>query len=142
MTTSTRKSRLQTGIKITNPLRLPVRVRLISKTGALHIGTHYAASRNIMPNETLTVNTKGKCDVDIKVEILRFDETGRANKVGDGGFIKKSSGPLVGKESEPRTEEVKAEPKVKKREESEEPELRSLGDMIEELRKQEEEVKA
>jgi len=80
------KPRLKTGIKITNPLSLPVQVKLISKTGALLIGVGHAASRIIKPGETLTVGTKGKCVVDINVTIIRYDKTGNYQKAGDGGF--------------------------------------------------------
>jgi len=80
------KGRLKTGIKITNPLTLPVQVQMISETGALRIGTNYAASRIIKPGETLTIGTKGKAEVDINVNILRYDEVGTPINLGDGGW--------------------------------------------------------
>ncbi|MBA7693409.1 hypothetical protein ES703_101991 [subsurface metagenome] len=76
----------KTGIKITNPLTLPVSVRIKSPTGALHTGDGKETWRTIKPSETLYIPTKGRCEVDIKPSIVRYDEVGTPIKLGDAEF--------------------------------------------------------
>jgi len=78
--------RVKTGIKITNPLTLPVSVRIKSPTGALRMGDGKETWRTVKPGETLYIPTKGKCEVDIQVHVIRFDELGDPVKLGDGGL--------------------------------------------------------
>lgn len=76
----------KTGIKITNPLTLPVSVKINCPTGALHTGDGKDTWRTIRPGETLSIPTKGRTEVDIDVHIIRYDELGNQKKVGDGGW--------------------------------------------------------
>jgi len=76
----------KTGIKITNPLTLPVSVRIHSPTGALHTGDGKDTWRTIKPGETLSIPTKGRAEVDIDVHIIRYDEVGNPNMLGVGGW--------------------------------------------------------
>jgi len=131
--------RIKTGIKITNPLPLPVSVRIKSPTGALRTGDGKETWRTVKPGETLYVPTKGKCEVDITVHIIRYNEVGDSVKVGDGGLqpVALPTGTAVpaGKVTKPEPKRI---PIKKPRKEPEEPELRSLGDMIEDMKKREE----
>ena len=123
--------RLKTGVRITNPLSLPAHLRIKSLTGALRTGDGKETWRTIKPGETLYIPTKGRAEIDIDVSIIRYDEVGNPKKVGDGGF-RPVQQLASGKKAAPQ-----AGP-VKKRKEPEEPDLRSLGDMIDEMRKKEE----
>lgn len=76
----------KTGLKITNPLTLPVSVRIKSPTGALHTGDGKETWRTIKPGEILYIPTKGKCEVDITVHVIRYNELGDPVKLGDGGL--------------------------------------------------------
>jgi len=78
--------RIKTGIKITNPLSLPVSVRIKCPTGALRTGDGKETWRTVKPGETLYIPTKGKCEVDITVHIIRYNEVGDSDKLGDGGL--------------------------------------------------------
>ena len=117
------------GVEITNPLPLAVQVRITCPTGALRTGDGKVTSREIKPGETLYIPTKGKCEVNIYLSVLRYGEDGRAVVVGDVGFelVKK---PVSALEEAPRTEKKRVEP--------EEPALRSLAEMMEEMEKREE----
>lgn len=114
----------KTGVKITNPLPLPVSVIIKSPTGALHTGDGKETWRTIKPGETLYIPTKGRAEVDIDVGIMRYDPVGNSSKIGDGSWEHVAT--------------KRALPQQIKRKEPEEPPLRSLGDMIEEMRKREE----
>lgn len=74
------------GIKITNPLPLAVSVRIHSPTGALHTGDGKDTWRTIKPGETLSIPTKGRCEVDIDPAVVRYDEVGSPIKLGDAEF--------------------------------------------------------
>ena len=126
------------GIKITNPLPLAVSVRIKCPTGALHTGDGKETWRTIKPGETLNIPTKGRAEVDVIVHIIRYDELGNPKKIGDGGF-RPVQQPASGKKAAPLLKKLpkrRVEPSQGKQ--PEEPELRSLGDMIEEMRKKEE----
>jgi|GEM_PF-5561417 len=90
---------MATGLKITNPLSRAVRVRINSATGALHIGDGKETWRTIKPGETLYIPTKGKCELDITVHIVRYNEVGDPVQLGYGALV-----PV------PRREKIKAGP--------------------------------
>jgi len=77
----------KTGLKITNPLSRAVRLRITSPTGALHTGDGKETWRTIKPGETLNIPTKGKCELDITVHIVRYNEVGDPVKLGDGALV-------------------------------------------------------
>ena len=118
------------GIKITNPLTLAVSVIIKSPTGSLHTGDGKETWRTIKPGETLYIPTKGRCEVDINPAVVRYDEVGSPIKLGDAGF----RSVLAKKTPKTPPEHV---PERKKRIEPEELPLLSLGEMIEEMRKEE-----
>jgi len=74
------------GVKITNPLTLAVSVRIKCPTGALRTGDGKETWRTIKPRETLFIPTKGRCELDIDPDIVRYDEVGSLKKVADAGF--------------------------------------------------------
>ena len=78
--------KIKTGIKITNPLSLSVSVRIKSPTDALRTGDGQETWRTIKPGETLYIPTTGKCELDITVLVLRYNELGDSVKLGDGGL--------------------------------------------------------
>ena len=131
--------RIKTGIKITNPLSLPVSVRIKCPTGALRTGDGKETWRTVKPGETLYVPTKGKCEVDITVHVIRFNEVGDPVKLGDGGLqpVVLPTGTAVPASKVPKRM-PKPTPVKKPEKEPEEPELRSLGDMIDDMKKREE----
>jgi len=79
--------RMKTGIKITNPLSLPVFVRVKCPTGALRIGDGKETWRTVKPGETLYIPTKGKCELDITVDIIQYNKVGDTVKLGDGALV-------------------------------------------------------
>ncbi|KKM67008.1 hypothetical protein LCGC14_1475480 [marine sediment metagenome] len=136
--------RLKTGVRITNPLTLTVLVRIKSATGALRTGDGKVTWRNIKPGETLVIPTKGKTEVDIDVNLLRYDHAGNMTNIGDGSWEHVSTKKPQGTQGKPSV--VVKPPKMpgptrKVKQESEEPEIFSLGDRIEKMRKEEEAVK-
>jgi len=82
-----RNGKSRTGLKITNPLSRAVRVRIKSATGALHTGDGKETWRTIKPGETLYIPTKGKCELDITVQIIRYNEVGDPVKLDDGAIV-------------------------------------------------------
>jgi len=128
------------GVNIKNPLKLPVRVKVKSATGALRTGTGKETWRTIRPGETIYISLKGSAEIDVEAEVIRYDETGQEHKVGDAQWEHTDHKPSTGAKAilarpvPERVTEEKAEKEL-----VEEP-IRSLGDMIEELEKQEAQV--
>jgi len=120
---------IKTGIKITNPLSMPVSVIIKCPTGALRWGNGKETCRIVKPGETLDIPTKGKCEVDITVHIIRYNEVGDKVKIGDGALCIRLPNPKPVPERAPEPEDVK---------ETEEAPLRSLGEMIEDMKNREE----
>lgn len=138
------RQRKKYGINIKNPLSLPVSVRIKSKTGALHTGDGYETWRTIRPNGTIYIPLKGNGQVEVDVQIIRYDDTGQTHNLGEGGWEHVDhkdltpqtmvTKPRPGKKEVPEhiTEEKPKQEPV----EEEEP-IRSLSDMIQDLKKEE-----
>lgn len=128
------------GVKIKNPLRLPVFAIIRSKTGAIRSGAMNGkeTTRQIGPGEEIFVATKGSCELDIDIGIIRYDETGMTKKLGNGDAIHVDHRDPRGKQGKPGvrvptriTEEKKREPA-----EDERVEIPSLGDRFRDLEKE------
>lgn len=134
------------GINIKNPLALPVQVILKSETGCLRNGDGKESWRTIRPGETIYVGLKGSCEVDIQVYILRFDETGQSSKVGETEFEhtehkSSTSGTTVPVKPVPGVappgHEFVDEEKAEEEPAEKEVAIRSLGEMMEDMKKEE-----
>lgn len=129
------------GVKIKNPLRLPVFAIIKSETGAIRSGAMNGkeTTRNIGPGDEIFVATKGSCELDIFIGIFRYDETGMTNKLGNGDAVHVDHRDAMGMPGKKAplaptrvTEKKKSEPV------QEEPvEIRSLGDMLKDRAKEE-----
>lgn len=126
------------GVNIKNPLALPVQVRVKSETGALRTGDGKETWRIIRPGDTIYIPLKGSAEIDVEVHIIRYDETGRENRVG------KASWEHTGHKASTGGKDVPARPvpdhvteETGEKEPVEEVEIRSLGEMIEDMKKEE-----
>lgn len=132
------------GININNPLSLPVQVRVKSETGALRTGDGKETWRTIRPGCTVYLALKGSAEVDITVYIVRYDQTGQEHRVGPAEFEhtehkSSTSGTTVpvkevpgvappGHEFATDGGEIPVEEEVA---------IRSLGEMMEDMKKEE-----
>ncbi|MBA7610515.1 hypothetical protein ES703_17723 [subsurface metagenome] len=128
------------GVKIKNPLRLPVNAIIRCKTGAIRSGAMNGTetTRTIGPRGEIFVSTKGACELDIDIGIIRYDETGRTKMLGNGDAVHVDHRDPMGKQMKPGarvptrvTEEKKRVPALE-----EEVEIPSLGDMMREFDKE------
>ena len=102
------------GIRIKNPLSLTVEVLITDRKG-------FSTYRTLKPGAEVYVKVPHQGDYDIEPKILQYDEAGHTKVLGHGGWQSTST--------------VAVKPK-----EPEEPPLRSLGELIEEMKKREEKV--
>jgi len=107
------------GVRVTNPLSLPVRVELL--LGGIVVG-----SMLVQPMATLYLPME-RGDYEVRTTIISVDANGVQEERGEGSWSQTKHEDVAG--------QVKAE---KPKEKAEEKPLRSLGDMIEEMRKREE----
>ena len=126
-----KKKKTRYGVNINNPLRLPVKVIVTSKTGALYTGSGYESEHIIKPGQLVFIPTKGTAEVDIETVILRYDEKGDPVELGLGGW-----NPSGHQDIKPKPEYITEE--KPKKETVEEVSITSLGEMIEEIKKREE----
>lgn len=129
------------GVKIKNPLRLPVVAHIKSETGAIRGGAVNGkeTSRTIGPGEEIFVATKGFCELDIGLVIIKYDEVGNTVSLGraDGQQVDhRNANGNPGKEI-PKIPTRVTEEKKRKPAEDEEVEIRSLGDMLKDRAKEE-----
>ena len=126
-----KKRKTRYGVTIKNPLSLPVKVIITSGTGALYTGSRYSTERIIKPGQSVFIPMKGTAEVKIDTVIIRYDEKGDPVELGTAGWRKTGhragdGAPEYVTEEKPKKEPVKEEP------------IRSLGEMIEDMRKREE----
>lgn len=122
------------GVSIRNPLDMPVMVDIRCETGAMMIGNRHVASRILKPGSTLWIDTRGRCELDIYVKLIKYDPAGKVVVIGDGGFeVTEHKPPLDNIVEKPsgkvrKTATVEEEPKPET-----EAKIRSLADMMREF---------
>lgn len=138
---SKKRQKRKYGVKIRNPLKLPVSAWIRCKSGALRPGAMDGTEtiREIRPGEEIFISTKGSCELDIDFRIIRYDEVGNSSIVGHGdGKLVGHTDPF-GRDSFPASK--KRSPAVpgekKKPAEDEVVEIRPLGDMLKDHAKEE-----
>jgi hypothetical protein len=71
------------GIKIKNPLSLPVRVVIKSDTGALRTGDGTETWRKIDAGAEINISLKGQCELDITATVLKYRPDGNEERLGE-----------------------------------------------------------
>jgi len=84
----TKRETRRYGVKIRNPLRLPVVARVRSETGAIRMGAMNGKEtrREIGPGGEIFVATKGSCDLDVSIGIVRYEYDGMTKYLGEADF--------------------------------------------------------
>ena len=134
------------GVNIKNPLSLSVQVRVKSATGALRQGDGKETWRTIRPGCTIYIPLKGSAEIDIEVYIVRYDEAGQETRVGLAEWEhtehKSSTGGTTVPERPvpgvaPPGHEFATEEDLQEEPVEEEVAIRSLGEMMEDMKKEE-----
>lgn len=135
------------GVKIKNPLRLPVVARITCETGAIRSGAMDGkeTTRTIGPGEEIFVSTKGSCELDIKFSVIRYDEVGNTTRLGEAGGSHVAHHDPMGKKGKPSTGTRGEVPKMPTREteekkeepaQDEEVRITTLGDRFRDLERE------
>jgi len=129
------------GVKVKNPLKLPVIAHIKSETGAIRGGAMNGkeSRRQIGPGDEIFVATKGSCELDIDIHIIRYDETGMTQMLGRGDAAHVDHRNAMGMPGKKAPQAPSRVTEEKKREPAEEEpvEIRSLGDMLKDRAKEE-----
>lgn len=128
------------GVKIRNPLKLPVSAWIRCKSGALRPGAMDGTetTREIRPGEEVFIATKGSCELEIDLRIIRYDEVGNTVIVGMGdGRLVGHTDPFGGDSPPAPRKHSPADPGDDgNSDEDEVVEIRPLGDMLEDHAKE------